>query len=144
MSAHLLLPYSWENCTYPENCKEYIHLQDAADNLNRCPKEWIATFLGNCVIEKESITFYDENQLPHRVDGPAVLWSDSPKEHGEEWYLHGKWHRVDGPALSWSGGGEEWYFEGEWHRDDGPAVTWADGTKEWWIHGKTRPEPQNF
>jgi hypothetical protein len=45
----------------------------------------------------------------HRVDGPAVEYSDGDKE----WYLDGKLHRVDGPAIEYSDGDTEWYLDGK-------------------------------
>lgn len=54
---------------------------------------------------------YDGSRLPHRVDGPAILYSDG----SYTWYYHGKTHRENG----------------------GPAMTWKDGSCNWSIHGDT-------
>jgi hypothetical protein len=38
------------------------------------------------------------------------------------WYQDDKLHRVDGPAMEWSDGDRAWYQDGRLHRVDGPAV----------------------
>jgi len=68
----------------------------------------------------------------HKIDGPAVEWSNGNKE----WFLNGKRHRDDGPAIEWSNGYREWFINGELHRIDGPAVEWNDGWEEWYLNGK--------
>jgi len=68
----------------------------------------------------------------HRVDGPAIEWSDGSKE----WFLNGKCHRVDGPAVKWDYGSKFWYLNGKRHRVDGPAIERADGSKGWFLNGK--------
>ena len=60
-----------------------------------------------------------------------IIYDDGTKV----WLLNGKWHRVDGPAVEWSNGGKCWYLNGERHRTDGPAVEFADGDKWWCING---------
>ena len=68
----------------------------------------------------------------HRLDGPAVEWSDGTKE----WYQNGHLHRLDGPAYEGANGEREWRIEGKLHRLDGPAIEYSDGSKQWWIDGK--------
>jgi hypothetical protein len=72
-----------------------------------------------------------QNKL-HRLDGPAVEWSDGTKE----WWVNGERHRIDGPAIEWSDGAKAWHVDGELHRLDGPAIEWRNGTKEWWVNGE--------
>ena len=43
-------------------------------------------------------------------------------------------HRLDGPAVEWSDGTKEWYVNGKCHRLDGPAIERADGKKSWYIN----------
>ena len=74
----------------------------------------------------------------HRVDGPAVEYSNG----GKAWYLNGKYHRVDGPAVECSDGSEFWYLNGKYHRVDGPAVEYADGYKAWYLNGREVTEEQ--
>ena len=69
---------------------------------------------------------------PHRLDGPAIEWSNGDKE----WYMHGKRHRIDGPAIEWSNGDKEWYMHGKRHRIDGPAIEMSNGEQEWWLNGQ--------
>jgi len=48
----------------------------------------------------------------------------------------GQLHRIDGPAIEWSNGTFDWYQEGRLHRLDGPAIEYIDGSKGWYIEGK--------
>ena len=48
----------------------------------------------------------------------------------------GQLHRVNGPALEWTDGTKQWFVNGDRHREDGPAVEWSRGGKEWWENGK--------
>jgi len=52
--------------------------------------------------------WYNENNLLHRTDGPAVEYADGTKL----WYLHGKRHRTDGPAVEFANGTRYWYLHG--------------------------------
>lgn len=52
------------------------------------------------------------------------------------WFLNGKQHRIDGPAIEWSDGSKFWYLNDKLHRTDGPASEYANGSKEWYIYGK--------
>ena len=74
----------------------------------------------------------------HRVDGPAVEYTDGTKS----WHLNGKLHRVDGPAIEFSNGGREWYLNGNLHRVDGPAVEYVSGYKSWWLNDVEYNEEQ--
>ena len=65
----------------------------------------------------------------HRIDGPAVEFTDGHKE----WWFNGQRHRTDGPAVEWADGTKWWYIHGQLHRADGPAIEYADGTKEWYF-----------
>jgi hypothetical protein len=69
----------------------------------------------------------------HRVDGPAIEWTDGTKS----WWLNGKQHRIDGPAFD-SLTRKCWWVNGERHRVDGPAVVSKIHNviyKEWWLCG---------
>jgi hypothetical protein len=76
--------------------------------------------------------WYNEEDQLHRLDGPAVEWSDGDKW----WYQKGKLHRLDGPAVEYSDGHKEWFQNDKLHRLDGPAIEWADGGKAWFIEGE--------
>ena len=71
----------------------------------------------------------------HRLDGPAVEWSDGTKA----WWVDDKLHRLDGPAIKREDGTKEWYVDDKLHRLDGPAVEDADGIKYWFVDGKRLP-----
>jgi hypothetical protein len=74
-----------------------------------------------------------KNNVLHRVDGPAIEYSNGD----EEWYFEGKLHRINGPAyISQSGKYKEWYEYGLIHRLDGPAVIFITGAVAWFYKGK--------
>lgn len=139
MTAHLTLPYNWTDCVKPENCQEYIHVQEKAHTLNTYPKKWVQALIPDeCANNQGTITLYNHNKEIHSDNGPAIEHAD-----GElEWYKEGKLHREDGPVSEWEGG-EAWYLFGERHREDGPAFTGSDSNgklEQWWIHGKRHRE----
>ena len=83
--------------------------------------------------------WYVNNKL-HRIDGPAVEYSDGAKA----WYVNGKCHRLDGPAVEWSDGSKVWYVNGKRHREDGPAIERVNGSKEWYVNGKWFYAPEEW
>ena len=48
--------------------------------------------------------YHLKNGRPHRLDGPAIEYSDG----GKDWYKNGKLHRLDGPASTFEE--DEYYF----------------------------------
>ena len=48
---------------------------------------------------------------------------------------NGVFHRLDGPAIEYSDGGKQWYLNGVLHREGCPAVIYADGSKSWYLNG---------
>jgi hypothetical protein len=54
----------------------------------------------------------------------------------KRWLVDDKLHRLDGPAVEWSDGLKSWWVDGKRHRLDGPAIEWTDGIKEWWVNHK--------
>jgi hypothetical protein len=79
----------------------------------------------------------------HRLDGPAIEFSNGHKCH-KEWWSDGKRHRLDGPAIEWANGSKQWYQNGLLHRLDGPATEAFAGTKEWWKNGKKFKNKDTF
>ena len=71
-----------------------------------------------------------EERKLHRLDGPAIEYSDGSKF----WYQNDQLHRLDGPAVEPSEGFREWRQNGLLHRVDGPAVIGEDGTEEYWLN----------
>lgn len=71
--------------------------------------------------------FWYLDGLPHRLDGPAVLFLYENGNFTERWLKHGQLHREDGPAIIErlsTRDNEEWHYEGKLHRGDGcPAFT---------------------
>jgi len=51
-------------------------------------------------------------------------------------------HRLDGPAIIWSDGSKAWFVDGKRHRLDGPAVEYATGTRLWYVDGKYLTEEE--
>ena len=88
------------------------------------------------VFEDET-KWYKEGKL-HRLDGPAIEWSDGDRE----WWIEGKRHREDGPAIEYSSGSKYWFVEDKSHRLDGPAIEYYNGDKEWWIEGVNYTEEE--
>jgi hypothetical protein len=107
-----------------------------------------------CYQEPSGI-FYHKDGYLHRVDGPAVEYTNGDKEwylngylnrvdgpamelnNGTKiWYLNDQRHRVDGPACEWSDSDKIWYLNGEKHRVDGPACEWSNGTKKWYLNDR--------
>lgn len=67
----------------------------------------------------------------HRTNGPALINNNS-----KQWWVNDMRHRLDGPAVEWSNGSLEWWINDLRHRLDGPAIEWGNGNLEWWINGK--------
>lgn len=84
---------------------------------------------GPAVVFSNGTKQWYQNNKFHRLDGPAIISVDGTKH----WFVNGMRHRLDGPAIEWADGTKEWYIDGNRHRLDGPAIERADGTKEWWI-----------
>lgn len=90
-------------------------------------------------VDKDKNRFwYNEKNYLHRLDGPAIEYTDGSKE----WYVEGKRHRLDGPAVEWADGYKEWWVEDKLHRLDGPARVWASGSKAWYVEGKHMTEKE--
>ena len=87
-------------------------------------------------IEFSNRVEYRLNGKPHRLDGPAIEYSNGDKE----WYVEGKLHRLDGPAVELADGTKEWYVEGNRHRLYGPAIEYSDGDKVWYVDGNLHRE----
>jgi hypothetical protein len=85
------------------------------------------------VTDENGTKWWYANDNLHRVDGPAVEYSDGTKF----WYKDGEIHRDDGPAVEFTNGDKMWYQNGVKHREDGPAVEYAhDGRPSfWYLHG---------
>jgi hypothetical protein len=76
--------------------------------------------------------FYSLNDELHRIDGPAIEYSNGSKA----WYQNGKRHRIEGPAIEFNNGYKAWYQNGLCHRLDGPAKEFANGYKLWYHEDK--------
>lgn len=53
-------------------------------------------------------TYWSEDGLYHRLDGPAIVYKNGSKM----WYLKGDLHRIDGPACEYYFGGKSYYVNG--------------------------------
>ena len=60
----------------------------------------------------------------------------------KRWFLNGKLHRIDGPAIEWSDGNKFWYLNDKLHREDGPAVEWVSGYKSWYLNDEQLTKKQ--
>ena len=64
-------------------------------------------------------------------------------EYGDKfWWQNDMLHRLDGPAVEDADGRKAWYQNGKLHRLDGPAVEFANGYKAWYIEGKKLTEEE--
>jgi len=54
----------------------------------------------------------------------------------KQWCLNGKYHRIDGPAVEYTDGSKFWLLNGDLHREDGPAIEYSNGNKFWYYHGE--------
>jgi len=89
-------------------------------------------------VTKYSTRWYNESNLLHREDGPAIEWANGTKSY----YINGKHHREGGPAMETADGEKHYYINGQLHREDGPAVEWADGSKSYYINDKHLTEKE--
>lgn len=55
------------------------------------------------------IAWYNKKDQLHRLDGPAVEYTDGSKV----WYVEHKLHRLDGPAAEYASGDKYWFYEDE-------------------------------
>ena len=65
-----------------------------------------------------------------------VKFDDQIKYHNDL----GQRHRLDGPAVEYTNGSKFWYQNGKYHRLDGPAFEWSDGRCKYYIHGREYTE----
>jgi len=61
-------------------------------------------------IDRHSRKVWVQNGVHHRLDGPAVIWSNGTKE----WFQNGNRHREDGPAIMEQDGSQEYYLNNHW------------------------------
>ena len=79
--------------------------------------------MSNPTIDKSGNKFWRVNGLLHRLDGPALEWSNGYKE----WHVNGLYHRLDGPAIESQNGNKFWYVNDE--RLSGPLGLLEHGAK---------------
>jgi len=89
-------------------------------------------------IETNEYRAWYKNGVPHREDGPAVIYSNGD----EIWFKKGVLHRINGPALDFASGDKYWFKEGLYHRENGPAIIYENGTKRWYLNGKNFTEKE--
>src|ERR1039458_8450628 len=65
--------------------------------------------------------WFDDEGLPHRVDGPARELATGEKQ----WWVHGNIHRVGAPAVTMKDGSLAWWQDHQQHREDGPALEYV-------------------
>ena len=83
------------------------------------------------------MTYCDENGLP--FTGITINGPDEDFPGCIQHWLNGVPHRTDGPAIIWQDGSEFYYLNGEPHRVGGPAKVWtATGLEQWFIHGELK------
>ena len=76
---------------------------------------------------------YCVNGRPHRLDGPAIIFSGI-----ESWHKHGRFHRTGGPSYT-TPERTEWHQNGKFHRDGAPAISsciFNEHKTQWYENGK--------
>ena len=58
---------------------------------------------------KGTLRYYNEKDLLHNENGPAVVFKNGTKI----WQQNDLLHRLDGPAVIWSNGDKEWWIKGK-------------------------------
>jgi hypothetical protein len=58
------------------------------------------------------------------------------------WYQNGLRHRLNGPAVEYTDGAKYWFQNGLLHRLNGPAAEYANGTKSWYLNDVEYTEDQ--
>ena len=61
-----------------------------------------------------TIRYYNSDNKLHRVNGPAVIYTNGDKS----WIQNDKYHRLDGPAIVCSDGVRSWYIDGKYHSEE--------------------------
>jgi hypothetical protein len=65
--------------------------------------------------------------------------------HGNQrWFVNVELHRVDGPAVIYTDGDQSWWVNGKLHRTDGPAYTGADGTQQWFVNNRRHYSSKSY
>jgi hypothetical protein len=75
------------------------------------------SFFDEPAFENDYIKFYCHFGKTHRINGPAIVYSDGVMKY----CYNGLAHRVDGPAII-AGDDTKYYYKGNRHRLNGPAV----------------------
>jgi len=57
---------------------------------------------------------------------------------------NGEPHRLDGPAVEFTDGGKEWCINGLLHREDGPAFIYPIGIKWWYLNGASYETKEDY
>jgi hypothetical protein len=88
-------------------------------------------------IDPDGAKYWFHNNKPHRLDGPAVVYSDGDTC----WYKNGLRHRIGGPAYKGYNGDEFWYLYGYLYDEDDynhsisnlPLLYWNRFKKGEWV-----------
>ncbi len=60
-----------------------------------------------------TIKWFNQNDQLHRLDGPAVEYSDGDKH----WFQNDQLHRLDGPSVEYPNGSKYWHIEGKYYTE---------------------------
>ena len=73
------------------------------------------------VINVGNIYYYNENDVLHREDGPAIELTNGYKS----WYKNGKYHREDGPAIEYANSDKEYFYNGIYYSEIKTNEDWV-------------------
>jgi hypothetical protein len=104
--------------------------------LKQQPWGHVENYTTKEIVKNGSICYYNSNGQFHRLDGPAIVWTNGTKE----WLINNKRHRESGPAIEYNNGTKFWYLNDKIHRLNGPAVEWESGLNNWSLCDKLCPK----
>ena len=113
------------------------------------------------VTRKDGIIFHYLGRKLHRLDGPAIdfsqmtkiplyggdIWTQAAQEGClYQWFVNGELHRDNNlPAIEYHCGSKRYYCHGKKHRTDGPAIEYilpkvddcypSKQTNHWYVNG---------
>ena len=85
-------------------------------------------FTGICKRLDYNAIFYYKNGLPHREDGPAIIYENG----NQDWWLNGLQHRESGPSDEYTNGDKFWFYKDKLYGtdDDFTNTTWINKVQE--------------
>lgn len=98
MACHVVIPYSWVECSRPDSCRSIMHSEESANAMNSYPEKWVESLYGFVIAgsgggQDEAILRVNTAGEMHCMDGPAVENGDGDLfwfQNGKRVIQHGK------------------------------------------------------